>query len=394
LEGFQIFTRLQNQFILSSTCGTLLALTFVLITSCSSEGKAKHRQVISIAAGVSHTCALISDGTIKCWGGNWKGQLGNGSTIGSPSPVTVEGISDGRAIAAGSGETCASLSSGDVKCWGDNHFGQLGNKTEVGYSTTPLLVSGISDVISLAIGSQFVCALVSNQSINCWGRNIKGQIANRTGASSLIPKQVEAVLHASSITAGLDFACAALLDGAVQCWGDNQFGQIGDGTKKIGYKGPTSVIGVSKAAAVAAGYDHSCALLLVGEVYCWGTNRLGQLGDGTVTWSTTPVQVIGISTAIAIAAGQNLSCALLSNGTVSCWGLHDMIMDFANYFTTPKMVEGVYDAIAITAGGRHACALFSDSRVKCWGSDMHGELGNGRKGQYSAKPVVVKGLLD
>ena len=205
-----------------------------------------------IAAGAGHACSIISDGTVRCWGSNWVGQLGDGTTIDSPTPVTVNGITTATAIAASGYHTCATLSDGTVRCWGLNDFGQLGDGTTTD-SLTPVTVSGITTAIAVSTS------------------------------------------HYST--------CVVLADGTVRCWGRNNYGQLGNGTT-IDSTTPVMVIGITTATAIAGGEEvyHACSLLSDGTVRCWGANWYGQLGDGTGLDSSLPVMVSGITTATAIAA--------------------------------------------------------------------------------------------
>ena len=220
--------------------------------------------VTALAAGTYHSCALVSSGTVKCWGLNEHGQLGDGTTALSLTAVAVSGISTATALTAGNEDTCAMLSGGTVKCWGLNGSGELGNGT-TSDSSTPVAVSGISTATAVSAGGYHTCALLAG--------------------------------------------------GTVKCWGFNAYGQLGNGTT-TGSSTPVAVSGISTAIAISAGEVHSCALLSGGTVECWGNNGNGELGNGTTTDSSTPVTVSGISTATALTAGAYYTCAVLSGGTV------------------------------------------------------------------------------
>ncbi|HOC92579.1 MAG TPA: hypothetical protein PKH33_09445 [bacterium] len=349
-----------------------------------------------ISAGYSHSCAIHTNGTVKCWGDNSYGQLGDGSTTNSLVPVTVTGISNAVSVDVGFyNHTCAVLSDGQVKCWGYNGHGILGDGTTTS-SYMPVTVTGISNASSVSAGGNHTCAVLSDGQIKCWGNNSNGQFGDGTTTASSVPIAVTGISNASSVSAGDLYTCAVLSDGQIKCWGWNDFGQLGDGTTTDSLV-PISVTGISNAVSVAVGngylphYTHTCAVLSDGQVRCWGNGGYGQLGNGTTTDSSVPVAATGVSTAVSVDVGFYHTCAVLSDGQVKCWG-YNMYGLLGNGTTISSKVPlygtGIYNAISISVGGDHTCSALSDGLVKCWGNNSSGQLGNGTTTD-SLVPVLV-----
>jgi alpha-tubulin suppressor-like RCC1 family protein len=246
----------------------------------------------AIAAGDRYTCALLADHTIDCWGANAVGALGNGTTSDSATPIPVTGVTNAGSITAGpsGNHTCARVG-GPMKCWGWNHSGQLGNGTTTD-SATPVAVTGISGT-AISAGGLHTCARVGPGTVDCWGDNTSGQLGTGSfGGASVTPVAVTGLTSATAITAGGTASCALLANGTVNCWGSNLEGQLGDGTfSASNTRVPVSSL-PTPAIAITGGELHTCALT-EGGIYCWGFNFYGQLGNGTTSTSSTPVSVLG-----------------------------------------------------------------------------------------------------
>ncbi len=346
----------------------------------------------AIATGGLHSCALL-DGGAFCWGDNSRGQLGDNSTVDSPIPVAVAGLSSGvQAIAAGAWSSCAVVN-GAVLCWGYNAYGQLGiNSTSS--SLTPVAVTNLSSgAQALAVGSDHACALVNN-GVQCWGYNGDGELGNTSAGAnpaSLVPVAVSGLTAGVQAIAAGDYHSCALLNGVIQCWGLNNSGQLGNNTT-VSTNGSTPVRASlinSGAQAIAAGGSASCALIN-GGAQCWGGNSNGQLGNNSTASSLVPVAVSGLTRGVqAIAAGESSACAIAGGG-LFCWGANNLGQlggGAASSSAVPIQVSGLSGAQAISAGGGHACAM-AGGAVSCWGSDSSGQTGN-QLLEESAPPALV-----
>lgn len=241
--------------------------------------------IVGVSVGFLHGCAVRDDGGVACWGGSYHGALGNGdpSVYYEPTPTPVQGVSGSVAVAAGADLTCAVLAGGAVSCWG------LGPGDGSHLSKTPVAVKGLAGPAEqVVVGGDHACALLSDASVMCWGDNLYGQLGLGTGvASAPLPTAVPGLPPVKGISACDMHSCALLADGTARCWGKD-FVYLNDAFA------PVPVPGLVGAVALASGHAHDCALLEDGRVVCWGYNPSGQLGDGTMTSSPTPVEVIGL----------------------------------------------------------------------------------------------------
>ena len=203
--------------------------------------------------------------------------------------MPVSGISTATAITAGFGHTCAVLADGTVRCWGGNLHGNLGDGTQI-TRLTPVAVSGISTATAVSAGGNHTCAVLADGTARCWGGNWSGQLGDGTTTNRHTPVPVSGISTATAVSAGGGHTCAVLADGTARCWGWNGRGRLGDGTQ-INRHTPVPVSGISTATAITAGWQHTCTLLADGTAHCWGSNNSGQLGDGTVTEHHSPVAV-------------------------------------------------------------------------------------------------------
>ena len=352
----------------------------------------------AIVAGFGFTCARRGNGTAACWGKDNSGELGDSSAFeSSADPGPVFETADVLALAAGEDHACALRSTGNILCWGNNSAGQLGDG-DLTSQGLPNTVLGITQqAVGIAAGSRHTCAVMTDGTARCWGANTFGQLGNNSFSNTTAPVVVEGLTNATAIAAGGSHTCALVADGTVSCWGRNASGQLGTGTN-TDVIAPRAVSGLSNVVALAAGTDHTCAVLASGSVRCWGENQFGQLGNSVNQDRNIPDTVAGLADAKSITAGRSHSCAVLADGGVACWGRNadgqlaaednadhntptNVIQSFASVggSTVPFRIRNV---VAITAGfgfdgAAHTCSLQAQGLPRCWGDNSQGQIGNG-----------------
>ncbi len=357
--------------------------------------------VLTLGRGY-HTCAINSADQLKCWGFGTSGQLGDGTFTSSLTPVSVVNLLSGDVVSiiAGQHHTCVLMSDGELQCWGRNYYGQLGNGTTgtIYNSSTPTSVINLGKVVAFDAGLHHNCAISSSGKVKCWGLGYSGQLGNGKQLHSNTPTSVVNLGGAADAVAlGQYHSCALISNGDVKCWGVDSFGQLGNG----GTTTPRSLTPVlvqnlgGAAVAISAGTFHSCAIINGGNVKCWGWNKYhGVLGDGTTINRNTPVLVQNLGgVAIAISTGHYHTCALISGGNLRCWGrnTHGQLGNGttgANSLTPISVVNLGGPAVAVSVGWYHTCAMISSGDLKCWGANGYGQLGDGTK-TASITPVDI-----
>ena len=359
-----------------------------------------YRGALPLSAGFDHSCAVFDSVGLRCWGGNDRGQIGDGSTEQRLSRTPVPGFETGAlSLSAGFHSTCAVTPKGKLMCWGANDFGQLGTGTTKD-SAVPASVTGLeTGTVAVSVGEEFACAIAAapgtdSRGAKCWGRNQDGRVGDGTDVDKRTPTNVLGLeANVDTVSAGHHHACA-IVAGSVKCWGDNSMGQLGDGTR-VSKRVPTQAVGLTKGVtSITAGGGHTCAMVSpsVGgtsvppQVFCWGKNVKGQLGDGTTEQRLVPTQITGFeSRVLAISAGSSHTCAITPNDkiwlSVVCWGSNGMrqIGDDADFDRTrPTKVEHINENFdKISAGAYHTCLGTASTKVGCWGNNRSGQLGYG-----------------
>ncbi len=359
---------------------------------------------IEIGGGGNYACALSSTNVLRCWGDNTNGRLGDGTTADRPAPVDVlGGIGPVTQIVGGNGTTCALLANGSVRCWGNNAAGAVGDGT-FAPRPQPTAVNLPGPALALSVGpsSGHVCAVMSDRTARCWGTNGAGELGDLSTSNRNSPVVVAGLSNVASLAVGGDFTCALLQTGEVRCWGGNGTGQLGDGSGTT-QPSPKQVVGLASGVrAIAVGSDSGCAILGTGDVRCWGDNGHGQIGDGTKTQRNTPVPVpLAGTDGVELSVSSQHVCLRRQAGTLKCWGENgsgELGDGTRTQRSAPVDVTALtLPALRVISGSTHTCARVreanSDLRVRCWGSNTTGELGIGSLSPVdSLTPLLVTNL--
>lgn len=337
-----------------------------------------------------------ADGTVKVWG--WGSVLGdNPDDQDRTKPTVVADLAKTKSLATGGGQTmCAVMMDGSAKCWGNGASGELGDGKEDSKSDKPVVVQGLTNVASIGIGSYFLCALIGDGTVKCWGSNSFHEASVEEKAKVLTPTTVPDVAGATQIAVSGEGTCALSSDGSVKCWGLS-CGAPGPG---LCVK-PYAVAGFAGATRIAAGRESTCAIVK-DTVQCFGSsNEYGQMGTGTTDDPTTGqiYTVKGLSGVRDLASGADHTCALMNDGTVQCWGSNEygqlgdgQAPDAQKFRATPAPVKGLTGAVSLACGSSGTCcAQLADKSLKCWGENSSGALfGEANKDSEAvATPVAV-----
>jgi alpha-tubulin suppressor-like RCC1 family protein len=357
-----------------------------------------------VSGGRVHSLVRESDGSAWTWGSNGWGQLGDGTRTDRHTPIQVKDstgnayLQDVLRVAAGGEFSLALIDdpSKTVRAWGQDFYGQLGDGASTKpLSELPVQVGGLTGVDAIAAGFWHALALKSNGEVWAWGRNNEGQLGDGTIVDRISPVQVSGLTAITAIAAGIDHGLALDGNGDIWAWGDNSEGQLGDGTTTDRLT-PVMVSGLSGVtiAAIGCGGSHSLAVDSTGAVWAWGWNIDGQLGDGTVTASSTPLQVSGISGVVAVAGGDLHSVALRDSACLSAWGGNSdgQLGDgtTADRFT-PVKVKGPSRVKDFAAGDFHGILRKSDENICTVGLNDGGQLGDGTTTDRSSYDCSTNG---
>ncbi|HEV7919014.1 MAG TPA: hypothetical protein VGO97_05490 [Solirubrobacterales bacterium] len=334
-----------------------------------------------ISPNYEQACGLVDTGAVKCWGETGDGQLGNGDISGTDSaPVDVTGITNAVSLAAGDESNCALLATGSVKCWGDDSSGELGNDVATTDSALPVDVAGITTAVSLAGSDYHYCVVLADTSVQCWGSNVTGQTGGAIGPDSTTPVGVAGLTGVKQIAVANSTTCAMLTSGAVKCWGSDASEQLGDGPGPTANTNvPVGASGITNATQISGANSSFCALLATGTIKCWGGNGSYNLGLNDTTTRDVPTDVPGLASVTKVAVGWRGGCASIADGSIQCWGGNgngEMGSGNTTAVQVPTAVPGIAGVTIFPAAfDEHMCVGFAGGGVKCWGYNDNRQAG-------------------
>jgi len=396
-----------------------------VLPTCDGVGPVQVRQ---LAAGGEHTCAVLTNGLVHCWGVGGAGRLGYGHTenIGDDDTPTTAGPVDlGSAcavqVAAGGAHTCVLLEGGGVRCWGRAAAAELGvppgaNVTSPPAEDIPFTALAGATIVQVAAGSRHTCVRLDDGNVRCFGSNDRGQIGHLTiTLAGALATNVDIGGSAMDISAGEEHTCVRFDDGSTKCWGAGDNGKLGfNGLADVLPSAGSALIATGgTVTAVSAGNEHTCAVLneaaASGVVRCWGrgiAGRLGNLDELSVGDTEAPATISALdfgAPATQIRAGGFHTCALVDSH-VRCWGdgisgqlgyadTNDNIGDSLAHPLRGDLVTGIEPIAQVVTGREHTCALANSGRVRCWGRPNEGRLGHGdgRSVGNAGAPIAAGG---
>jgi alpha-tubulin suppressor-like RCC1 family protein len=354
------------------------------------ESVATSQQVVNtetgISLGESHSLQLKEDGTVWAWGKNSSGQLGIGTNLDSSTPIKITGLSDVKAVSAGFAHSLALKSDGTVWGWGSNSYGDLGFGYTSSYNS-PVQIPGLTDIIAIAAGYRHSLALKQDGTVWAWGSNEWGQLGNNSFSNVRGIVQVHGLTDVVKIAVGNSGAMAIKSDGTVWAWGSVWVMINGNLTQS---KVPVQIPGLSNILDIGINEYFWVILKQDGTVWVWGLNRNKQFGDTNVTFSYNPIQVNGISGIKDIAVGTGYVLALKQDGTVTGWGMNSkgqLGNGIVSTASTPVQVSNLTNVKTILASGAQSGAITQSGAYWAWGSN-EGAIFGGEL-SYQASPVLI-----
>ncbi len=339
--------------------------------------------IIMVGAGTGYACAVRGNRTLWCWGADTSGRFLNNS-----APANISSRSDWAFYDGGDGHSCGLTKDRAVLCWGANDYGQVGNgNLNIYRFPTQIPASNLTkDWTTVSAGGLHTCGIRQESStvstLWCWGRNINGQLGSSDTTDHWQPNQVGTDTTWQTVSAGGRHSCG-LNNGKLYCWGDNTLGQLGHAS--INETLP-SLVNASDWLQVSAGVEHSCAILNDQTLWCWGSNGYGQIGQGSATATYNAPIKVGVATNwTAISSGDYHTCALNNASELYCWGRNQAgQVGNGNTFiqASPVRIGADVEWASIAAGDIHTCGLDRFEALYCWGLNEEGQVGDGSALEY------------
>ena len=346
---------------------------------------------ISLDTGDEHTCGVRENGSLWCWGHRFDGRLGQPWPTDRIAPSRVDEATDWASVELGSKHSCATKTDGSLWCFGINLFGQLGDGTQISRSTPTRVSPEVTNWAQVSGGAKHSCATRTDSTLWCWGRNEMGAVGSGTHEVFVLePAQVAGPAGWSQVSANgtnarrqrRSHTCAVKTDATLWCWGSNRDGELGLGEASDDpVRTPRQVAPERDWATVTAGERTTCAIATDGSLWCWGLGRTGALGLGTTESQAAPAQVGTSKTWSTVGAGVEHTCATQVDGTAWCWGRNEdgQLGDGTRRGRrVPVRVVGDEAWSSVEAGWAHTCGRTAEGLARCWGSDDNGQLGTGR----------------
>ncbi len=358
--------------------------------------------VTDISAGSAHSCAVLSNGTVRCWGYTNLSLLflcfvNDPAEPGSFTlqPTEVPGLTDAKSIGSGNAHNCIVTQADTVRCWGWNGFGRLGTGDVM---DQPLAtdVTLPATVLDLTVNVAHACAALADGSTQCWGLNDNGQLGNNEVGTPVFYNAPQAVvglgLPAAQLDSGAGNTCMRDSGKNAGCWGDAAGGQLG--STVTADSGVPIGIGGDNVDEIRVGSRHTC-YRTAGDVWCFGSNNSGQIGTGAMGGTVSSAFRIAPNTVKRMALQSNVSCIIDDNDALHCWGrnIEGQIgigtSGAGDFVLSPTEVTGVGPIKDLALGYDHMCAITMDDRVMCWGANNHGQVGTGAVSAVVASPTEV-----
>jgi alpha-tubulin suppressor-like RCC1 family protein len=350
-----------------------------------------------LTAGSLHVCAIDAEQDLWCWGDNWSGQLGNGNFDDSIQPVRVDTSREYAMVAAGEFHTCALKHNQSFWCWGYNLFGQLGRDSTQNHTNEYFVLpqqsgSMASDWLSIDVGYDHVCGIRSSGTLWCWGANYSGQLARQTFVDAAQPRLIENHFNWAQVSSGTNNGCSIKTDGSLFCWGWNSYGQVGNGIFFDGAAtAPRTVESTLAWQSITNGDTHTCGIKEDNTAWCWGDNSYGQIGIDTMGLAI-PTLVNTTLTWKSLKAGSWHTCGIAMDDMIYCWGWNAYGQlgtgDTASQpLPTPLADNSTWKKLDTQLS--HTCAIKSDDTLWCWGYNGSGQLGNGEIGETNNQTIPV-----